>query len=280
MDIVIKDGKILNATVMRNGIFQDKDVVRQNIRDPSVVEKYEIKQIDRTTILTSKEEWEQHFGGVRISLEALQRKRKKQGAPKVNYADVTGKMITRPGPYYDPCNLHLHIWKKGTRIKDFICEQNQTHENIEYTESDENDVYCTICHTKKQFLGVKKSKTTKNTITVGLSTKRQYNESANERWYKLYYRLFWKNNLSEIKLPLNTQEEIAPSKIYTQWSKIVYKLLNKPLVYNISPTKSLLLYPWELTPYQKFKLENPEYKLNSIFLNTTAKFYYNYVIID
>ena len=287
MDIVIKDGKIMNATVMRNGILQDQTNHREQTNrcctvdtESRPIEKLVVRPIDRTTIFSQREEWEQHFGGVRVSLEALHKKKKKQGGPKLKYSDFAGKIITEPGPYYDPYDMHLHIWKKGINIKGLICEQNQTIENIEYTDSDKNDVFCSICHKKKMCQGVKPRLYLKKPIV--LQKTEIVNERAKEtfldKWGILYYRLYWKNELN--KKNETVGEKTTVSKFSIRWYKIVYKLLYKPILYNISPKESLLLYPWQFTPYQNFKLNNPDYKDNVVFLNHERKFYNNYVTID
>ena len=50
--------------------------------------------------------------------------------------------------------------------------------------------------------------------------------------------------------------------------KVNYKLYNDKIVYQLSPTESILLWPWQMTHYQKFKYNNKNYKESSIFLSS------------
>ena len=70
-------------------------------------------------------------------------------------------------------------------------------------------------------------------------------------------------------------------KITSMYYKIIYKVLYKPVMYPVSATENKLLWPWELTNYQKFRLLNPKYRELCIFPNNNFdKFRTNYVIID
>lgn len=205
-------------------------------------------------LLTDKEEWELHYGGVRVSLEALLNKKKPNGPLKSVYSNAS---ISKPGPYYDPNNAHLHIWKKGTKIKNFICEQNEKRPYIEYTESDVNQVYCSICHKKKNRDFVRKACKSTSDVPVEVQDEVPKNIST--------------------PLDIKVKRKGVP---VSNWYKICYKLLYKPILYSVCPKMSILKYPWELTDYQKFRLNNPDYKNNCIFLKTYSKFYYDYLVIE
>ena len=57
-------------------------------------------------------------------------------------------------------------------------------------------------------------------------------------------------------------------------------MYNDKIIYEISIYKSLYLWPWQLTPYQKVKLNNPDYKSSCIFVKSDiSKFRDNYAII-
>ncbi len=62
-------------------------------------------------------------------------------------------------------------------------------------------------------------------------------------------------------------------------SKVLHTLKFKKIEYKISNTKVLYLWPWELTPYQRFKLKYPDYKKSNVFLNTIDTFTENYAYI-
>ena len=52
-------------------------------------------------------------------------------------------------------------------------------------------------------------------------------------------------------------------------------------MYPISIKETKLFWPWDLTPYQKFKLSNPNYRNNSIYkINLANNIKTNYVIIE
>lgn len=72
------------------------------------------------------------------------------------------------------------------------------------------------------------------------------------------------------------------NKIIKKYYQLVYKLIKIPILYPISAIETKLLWPWELTEYQKFKLDNPNYKSSCIFNNenNNYKIKENYVIIE
>jgi hypothetical protein len=245
-----------------------------------------MNRISLDKILTDKEEWELHNGGIRISLEALKNKKKPQGSLKKCYSEINNSF---PGPYYDTYNSHLHIWKKGTQINNFMCEQNQKNKHVEYMESDINNVYCSICHAKKNNNSIKQKinsiKTNNKLIEIN---NKQLKSNISDKWFRLIYKYFWKCELQntstkQIHTPIHppihppTQKQ---NNLYIKWYKITYKLLYKPILYNICPTMTIFKYPWELTYYQEFKLKNPNYKQNCIFINPYSKFYYDYLVIE
>ena len=57
-------------------------------------------------------------------------------------------------------------------------------------------------------------------------------------------------------------------------------MYNEKVVYPISRFKSLYLWPWQLTNYQKFKLKFPDYKKSNIFgPSELEEFKDNYAVI-
>jgi hypothetical protein len=70
-------------------------------------------------------------------------------------------------------------------------------------------------------------------------------------------------------------------KIINKYYQMVYKLTKEPVLYPISIKETRLIYPWELTYYQKFRLNNLDYKSNEIFSQrSNYKITNNYVMID
>lgn len=241
-------------------------------------DKIEIMSIEeyRNLQLTPEQEWNSIYNPKRVSIEALHaiqiKKRGKGPDKKIYYAGCSGH-----GPYYDPHCNHVHIWKKKDLIENFIGEQSQNVPYVQFTD-DKPGTYCCICHCKNS-----------------------------------QFRLRWNSNLDDyceepIILQNNNvykQEDFLPkdkikvfpkcipkpepirelnNRIVYKWEslmfKVIHSLKNEKIVYPVSNFKSLYLWPWQLTPYQKFKLKCPDYKSGTIFLKSDIdKFRDNYAII-
>ena len=86
-----------------------------------------------------------------------------------------------------------------------------------------------------------------------------------------------KDNLNYIFINYNNTEKKNINKYY----QIVYKLIKPPILYPISITETKLIWPWNLTKYQKFKLDNPDYKSSVMFSHRrNYKITENYVTIE
>lgn len=94
-------------------------------------------------------------------------------------------------------------------------------------------------------------------------------------WFNLFDKI---KKLNHSTILLNYKKKY--NKVITKYYHMVYKLLNNPILYHISYTETKLLWPWELTSYQKFKLTYPDYKSNIIFARNDNKITENYVIIE
>ena len=106
---------------------------------------------------------------------------------------------------------------------------------------------------------------------------------------KINYKSSWINfaNLLVKQVKKDILEEvynktIENSKKYKiKYYQFVYKLTNAPIMYPISIKETKLFWPWDLTPYQKFKLSNPNYRNNPIYkINLANNINTNYVIIE
>ena len=81
---------------------------------------------------------------------------------------------------------------------------------------------------------------------------------------------------------VSTGDEIVSTgdKILNKWKKILYKvnysLYNKKIEYTISKFKTLYLWPWQLTHYQKFKLNNKNYRDNCVFIKSDLEKFKEY----
>tara|TARA_B100000886_G_C20339532_1_gene456038 strand:+ start:97 stop:801 length:705 start_codon:yes stop_codon:yes gene_type:complete len=197
---------------------------------------------------------------------------------------------TKAGPYYDPCKYHICVFRKATLIKNFIGPQKSSLKKVIKQDYNPNSSFCVICHEpyKNKFDFLKKRKVFEYQDNYYIPKQINNNTQTN---YKLYYK---KLNLYEIvqkyklyvkNILLNDLKfnfQIIKSKrinIYTKYYEIIYKLLYKPVLYLVSNKESKLLWPWELTYYQKFKLNNPDYKKLCIFANP-KKITENYIIIE
>lgn len=95
--------------------------------------------------------------------------------------------------------------------------------------------------------------------------------------------------VDKIKVFPNTQQKEKPveinNRVLTNWdrvaNRVLYSLYNNKIVYPLSNFKSLYLWPWQLTPYQKFKLNNPSYNISSnVFVKSeNSRFQKNYAVI-
>ncbi len=207
---------------------------------------------------TPEQEWDFLYNPKRISIEALEFieiKQKGEGPikPHINTYNASSQ---DPGPFYDPKDLHLHIWKKDSSIKNFTSVQDPKSTHVQYTDY-KKGLYCCICHCKN-----------KNSLFKYINTKPNKNPYTPPK----------------IEYESNMNHCVEIKKEYTEsWKQILKKVLyaadNKKILYPISNHKSLLLWPWQLTSYQKFKLKNPNYKNTDIFINQDKNYYENYASI-
>lgn len=225
--------------------------------------------------MSQREEWEANFNGKRCSIEALDSiiiKKKGYGPEKPTYThDANG-----PGPYYDPQGIHLHIWKNKKHIQNFKGEQNQNVKCIQFT-YDRPGYYCSICHLRNKSSSFKWVQSPEKCIDIPECLKKHHARTSCIEEYISFPPTICKEIEKDFqKLNLN-------NKCIKNWTNLMFKVLHiirsKKLEYKISNTKVLYLWPWELTPYQRFKLNCPDYKNSNIFLNTIDTFRENYAYI-
>ncbi len=203
--------------------------------------------IYRKMEFTDKEEWDNIYNPKKCSIEALnyiEIKKRGEGPIKKTYTSFADKS---EGPYKDTLGVHVCVWRKNELISNFICEQDPTEENIQFPDYKEG-IYCCICHKRKE---CKEFNWTK--------IKHTKREDPGPVKY---------NDIPVLYGPLEKKE----SKAIPNWQKLMikvnYKLYNDKIVYQLSPTESILLWPWQMTHYQKFKYNNKNYKESSIFLSS------------
>ena len=249
-----------------------KENKRKHVKEPELdvmsIEEY------RSLQLTPEQEWNAQFNPKRVSIEAAHRiaiRKRGKGPDKEIYVNTDSVTCA---PCYDPACAHVHIWKKRSQIPNFIGEQFPTVEHIQYTD-DKPGMYCSICHIRKydyQFKWHHHMEITNEVPTI----------LKNETKYDT------KNYIENpIVFPKTVEpvEEKDVFKTFGKWSnlmfKVMYTIQNEKTVYPISPYKSLYLWPWEMTPYQKFKTKCPDYK-KAVFImkSETEKFSGDYAMIE
>ena len=213
----------------------------------------------------------------------------------------------KPGPYYDPYDGHLHIYRKPKMIKNFTGPQDPLRIKVDNYDYKQNEIYCAICHKsyKNKFSFLSKKLNSKeiddyyqpisslngkldklnnfNSISINSSFS-EIKISNLDKFTKMcieYYNIHKEKELdSQINkiyceaFSLNCKR----NKIYKKYFDFIYKLLNKPLIYMINPMESKLIWEKDFTRYQRFKFNNPNYKKSPVIYNQkTIK--ENYVMI-
>tara|TARA_B100000287_G_scaffold428731_1_gene480641 strand:- start:8908 stop:9708 length:801 start_codon:yes stop_codon:yes gene_type:complete len=236
---------------------------------PMSIEEY------RNLKLTPEQEWNNIYNPKKCSIEALEAieiKKRGNGPDKPVYS-VGSK---EPGPYYDPDCAHIHIWKKVKLIQNFTCEQFHNVPYIQFTNK-KPGLYCCICHERRkqfQFKWKENLDYPYEEPTI-FHNKNKYNK---EDFLPPSSVKVFPKTVTEVPVSNENNKKIL------NWERLVnrifHSIYNEKLIYPISKYKSLYLWPWQLTAYQKFKLDNPEYKSSHIFVKSDLdKFKNNYAII-
>jgi hypothetical protein len=230
----------------------------------------------RNHILTEKEEWNNWYNPKRCSIDALIKievKQRGKGPNKKIYTTRTNE----PGPYYDPNMLHVHIWKNSELIKNFESEQNPSVPFVEFT-SVKRGLFCCICHLKNNNYSFKWNRAV-------------YEECEEEK--EIYVS---RNSYSEIDyiedpkifpiVKIDGENFCEPdTRSVSNWTRLLgrvkFSIRNTKIIYPISNYKSLYLWPWEMTNYQRLILKIPDYKKSVIFVTSqNDKFRSDYSYIE
>lgn len=235
------------------------------------------------------------------------------GLLKKDYKDYVKGI---PGPYYDFFDCHLCVPRKYDQIENFLGPQHKNKIKLINTKNFNKLVrYCCICHREikpnpcfsakrkifieedsfarkvevnfdlqEQFKKIKicHENSSKNIYHIDLITTKLKKTSVdiNTKWKNLYNKInknFKKDNLNFVFKNYKS----AQQKVINKYYQIVYKLVKTPILYTISITETKLIWPWDLTKYQKFKLDNPDYKSSVIFSHRrNYKITENYVTIE
>ena len=211
-----------------------------------------------------------------------------------------------PGPYYDLFDSHLCIPRKYDLIQNFSGPQYKNKIKLVETKDFNKLVkYCCICHRemklnpcfsakRKMFIEedtfarkvdidynlheqLKKIKISNNEDIDIISTALNKTSVDFSKKWKRFYSIIYKNS----KKDNYEKYKITQQKIINKYYQIVYKLIKTPVLYPISITETKLIWPWDLTKYQKFKLENPDYRSSVIFNHhRNHKIIEKYVMIE
>ena len=214
---------------------------------------------------------------------------------KKNFDDYIPNSV---GPYYDLKNCHLCIPRKCYQIKNFIGPQNPYMiKLVEFPEYNKKASYCCICHREMKpnpaFSGKRK-----------IFVEDDYFEKKKEivpcvediedqiKKIKLTEDKEDKEesvSMIETDIEMKFEPEINEylekekhSRIVYKFYKIVYKLLKEPTLYHVSFKETKLIWPWELTNYQKLRLKNPDYKSTCSFYSHQehSRIMEKYVVIE
>ena len=201
------------------------------------------------------------------------------------------------GPYYDLCDSHICIPRSLENIINFKGPQDKKKIKMIFTDDyNKNNKYCCICHTMLRHnpaypadrkilvdedIFKRKNEPIINNFTINdiinNSITRKYN-----MWQYLYKKMY-KKEISTCLLRAKEVNELKVKRsniIINKYYKLVYKLIYKPVMYPISNKEIKLLWPWEMTKYQIFKMNNPNYKNMPIYYGMKPRITENYVMID
>ena len=207
--------------------------------------------------------------------------------------DYTG---TNPGPYYDPNNTHCHVWKPVRLIQNFKGEQNQT--DSKYRKHDEiptKGLYCCICHFRLKSKGYnlqkeldlshysffkKRKSDNEDDLVETMKTMKITKISPTLLWDR-FYILLARSHIEKYRRIYTAVLHIKAKEkqIIHRWSSLVKKLLGPVVYYNISSFSSIPLKLSDMTYFQRFKYNNPNYRKESSFIIYDNTFEKNFVTI-
>ena len=223
-----------------------------------------------------------------------QREEVQQTIFKPNYD--TDYKINKPGPYYDRYHTHCHAWKPVSLIKNFTGEQNQT--EMKYRkhsgEIPTRGLYCSICHLKVKSKGYdlkkvleipteayykkRKSETDLSKMMECVKITRIQPKACWDRLYILVQKSYIKKykNLYIALMDIKSKKD----KIVGKWQSLTKKLIEPYVYYPINGLESVRMKISDMTPFQKFKYNNPDYRKTSSFIIYDSKFDSKYVTIN
>lgn len=223
-----------------------------------------------------------------------QREEVEQTIFKKNYD--TDYKTNHPGPYYDRYNNHCHVWKPVALIKNFKGEQNQS--ELKYRkhngELPTRGLYCSICHFRLKSNGYNFKKNVEIPIQSYFK-KRKAEEDLSAMlqcvkitkidhtilWDRLYI-LLEKSHISKYRRLYDSLINIKKQrdKIINKWHYFLKKLTESYVYYQLNGLESVPMKLSEMTPFQRFKYHNPNYRKTTSFIIYNNKFDTDYVTIS
>lgn len=252
----------------RQKISKKKEIPPFSLENTGEDEFYRIPIEEyRQMEFTDEQEWNNIYNSKRCSIEALnyiEIKKRGEGPIKKTYTSLSS---VKEGPYYDPIGIHVCVWRKNESINNFICEQVPSSKTIQFSDY-KDGIYCAICHKKKECKEFNWSK---------INTPKRSNCEIMELDFKC-----------DDKIQKTSYKETVikkESRAIPNWEKLMIKCIhsiyNDKIVYPMSSKHSVLLWPWQMTNYQKFRYSNPDYKNSEIFLRSDIEnFKDNYGVIN
>jgi hypothetical protein len=201
-----------------------------------------------------------------------------------------------PGPYYDNCNNHCHIWKPVSLIKNFKGEQNQREQKYrKHTgELPTRGIYCSVCHLRLKSRGYDIKKVLEIPVQPYFK-KRKVEEDLSKMlecfkitkrdssifWDRLYI-LLQKSHVHKYRRLYDAIVNVKQQKdkILNKWHTFSKKLTEPYVYYQLNGLESVPMKVSDMTPFQKFKYNNPDYRKTTSFIIRKNKFDTNYVTIS
>jgi hypothetical protein len=203
-----------------------------------------------------------------------EREEVQQNIHKLNYEKEYNNY--KPGPYHDPKCLHLHVWKPVRLIKNFKGPQLQSSLEFKHHPSiPDKGIFCSICHVacvspKYNLKHIvvppapfyKRKLDSVNDLTSDMGKCKIFKLDNKIRWDRLFFKL-QKREIDKYKDVHNALNKILKHRncVLNKWSRFVIKMISQDeVLYPINSFKSIIIKKQDMTPYQLFRYNNPEYK--------------------
>lgn len=182
----------------------------------------------------------------------------------------------KPGPYYDPKCIHIHVWKPVRLIKKFKGPQLQTNSKFKhYPSVPDKGIFCSICHMAniapvynlKNIAAppppfYKRKLDSVDNMVSAMSRCKIFKIDTRIMWDRLIFKL-QKKEMDKYKNIFNMFNKYFEHRrlVLNKWSRFVNKMIYQDEVfYPINVFKSIKIKKQDMTPFQLFRYNNPNYK--------------------